>query len=219
MPRIGEVSRKDLHASAQPVFNMLFGDRDPTTSPGTGTGTPGNWWTVFANVPDIFDHAVSGFTLYQQPEREIDGRLRELAVARAGYCCSSQFVFSQHCKACRDVGLSDVQIEAIPSWSVATCFSTLERAVLALTDALSLEHGRVDDEIFSILKTELSDKAIFELTYIASMYVMHAGISRALRLEYDDVGEWVREVPTPNGKTGLAETLVVDPGEVPAPER
>ena len=219
MPRLGEVSRKELHASAEPIFNMLFGDRDPTSSPGTGTGTPGNWWTVFANVPDIFDHAVAGFMLYQQADRALDEKLRELAVTRAGYSSASQFVFSQHCKGCRDAGLSDTQIEAIPSWSIAECFSPLERAVLAFTDALALEHGRVADEIFAALKSQMSEKAIFELTYIISMYVMHAGISRALRLEYDDVGEWVREVPAPSGKTGMAETLNVDNDRSPTSER
>ena len=207
MPRLGEISRKDLHDTAEPVFELLFEDRDPTTAPGTGTGTPGNWWTVFANVPDIFEHAVSGFGLYQQPERELEGKLRELAIARAGYCCASQFVFSQHCKGCRDAGLSDSQIDAIPSWSIADCFSGLERAVLAFTDAIALEHGRVADEVFARLKSDLSDKQILELTYVISMYVMHAGMSRALRLEYDDVGEWVREVPAPGGETGLAETF------------
>jgi alkylhydroperoxidase family enzyme len=32
---------------------------------------------------------------------------------------------------CRDAGLTEEQIEAIPSWSTADCFSPLERAVLA----------------------------------------------------------------------------------------
>src|SRR5207248_6960068 len=31
--------------------DMLFGDRDPVAEPGTATGTPGDWWPVFALVP------------------------------------------------------------------------------------------------------------------------------------------------------------------------
>ncbi len=30
-----------------------FGDRDPVAEPGTATGTPGDWWPVFALVPDF----------------------------------------------------------------------------------------------------------------------------------------------------------------------
>ena len=44
MPRLREVSRKDADPSVLPVYDALFGDRDPVTDPGTATGTPGNWW-------------------------------------------------------------------------------------------------------------------------------------------------------------------------------
>ena len=57
-------------------------------------------------------------------------------------------MFSQHCKAARDAGLTDEQVEAIPHWQVADCFSPVERAVLAYTDALALQHGRVPDGVF-----------------------------------------------------------------------
>ena len=44
------------------MYDFLFGpDRDPVADPGTSSGTPGDWWTVFALVPPVFDHAVGGF--------------------------------------------------------------------------------------------------------------------------------------------------------------
>ena len=65
MPRLREVSRKGADPSCLPLFDALFGkERDPVSDPGTATGTPGNWWTVFALVPDCFHHAVNGFQLY-----------------------------------------------------------------------------------------------------------------------------------------------------------
>ena len=69
MPRLRQVSRAEVHESGRHLYNMLFGDRDPVAQPGTVTGTPGNWWTVFAVVPDVFDHAVSGFALYRSSRR------------------------------------------------------------------------------------------------------------------------------------------------------
>jgi len=95
------------------------------------------------------------------------------------------------------VGVSDEQVAAIPHWQVATCFSPAERAVLAYTDALVLEGGRVSDGVFEALRKELSEEEILELTYVTCMYEMHATMSRALRLEYDDVAERVVEVPAP----------------------
>ena len=208
MPRLREVPRAEVHDRAEKLFSILFGDRDPVTAPGTETGTPGNWWTVTAAVPSLFDHIVAGFAFYRSSERRLDPRLRELGQTRAGYARGSRFVFSQHCKACREVGLGEEKIAAIPAWSVADCFSPIERAVLAYTDALVLEGGRVPDGVFEGLRRQLSDEEILELTYITCTYAMHATISRALRLEYDDVDEPVREVPAPAGSDGDAMAVV-----------
>jgi alkylhydroperoxidase family enzyme len=197
MPRLRQVGKQEAHAAAQAVYRTLFGERDPVRSPGTATGSPGNWWTVFALVPDCFDHAVAGFAFYRSKRRKLSPKLRELGQIRAGYARASRFVFSQHCKASRDVGLSEEQIRAIPAWSVADCFSPLERAVLAYTDCLVLEGGRVPDAVFDALRAQLSDEEILELSYVTCTYEMHATLCRALRLEFDDVPDPITEVPGP----------------------
>jgi len=209
MPRLRQVGKAQAHAAAHTIYRMLFGERDPVTSPGTATGSPGNWWTVFALVPDCFDHAVGGFAFYRSPKRKLDPKLRELGQIRAGYARASRFVFSQHCKASRDVGLSEEQIQAIPAWSVASCFSPLERAVLAYTDCLVLEGGRVPDAVFDALRAHLSDEEILELSYITCTYEMHATLCRALRLEFDDVDDPITEVPGP-GSGSLDVMAAVD---------
>ena len=182
MPRLKQISRADAPEHIQRMYGFLFGDRDPVAEPGTATGTPGNWWTVFALVPDCFDHAVAGFQLYRSPKRELEPTLRELGQTRAGYARGSRFVFSQHCKSLRYLGFSEEQIEAIPHWQAADCFDEVERLVLAFTDCLVLDGGRVPEGLFAALKTHLSDEEILELTYITCMYDMHATMCRALRL-------------------------------------
>lgn len=202
MPRLKQIARKDADPSIVPVYDAVFGpDRDPVADPGTATGTPGNWWTVFALVPDCFKHAVEGFQFYRGKNRKISPQLRELGQARAGFARGSQFVFSQHCKALRAAGFSDAQIEAVPSWGSSDLFSDIERAVLAYTDDLVLSGGRVADGTFAKLKEHLSDEEILELTYITCTYELHATMCRALRLEYDDVVERIVEVPIPDGET------------------
>ena len=210
MPRLRQVPRSEAHDNAQRMYKALFGERDPLTQPGSATGTPGNWWTVFALVPEVFDHAVAGFQVYRSAKRKLDPKLRELGQTRAGFARGSQFVFSQHCKASRDVGLSEEQVAAIPHWGVASCYSPLERAVLAYTDALVLEGGRVPDGVFAALRAGLSEEQILELTYITCLYEMHATMTRALRLEYDDVPERIVEVPAP-GAAGDPMGATVDP--------
>jgi alkylhydroperoxidase family enzyme len=180
------------------MYERLFGDRDPVTEPGTATGTPGNWWSVFANSPDVLEHAGRGFGLYAGPERKVPGELRELGQTRAGWLVGSQFVFSQHCKACHGYGFSDEKIEALKAWQVSDLFDPLERALLAYTDALVLGLGRVDQAIFDkMFELGFTDEQILEFTYITMMYSMHAVISRALRLEYDDRDDPIVEIPAP----------------------
>ncbi|MEP0313335.1 MAG: carboxymuconolactone decarboxylase family protein [Hyphomonas sp.] len=199
MPRLKQAGREAGNPFANQIFDLLFADRDPIAEPGTATGTPGNWWTVFNIVPDAFKHTTEGFQFYRSKNRKLDPKLRELGQIRAGFAVGSQFVFSQHCKACRDVGLTEDQIAAIPHWQVAICFSPVERAVLAYTDGLVLQRGRVPDGVFEALKAELSDEEILEFTYITCTYMMHAIMSRALQLEYDDVDDRVVEIAAPDG--------------------
>ena len=214
MPRLRRVRRADLHPGAQPVFQMLFGDRDPIDEPGTPTGTPGDWWSTFALVPDVFDHALEGIALYRSPKRLLDPKLRELGQTRVGWCVGSRFVYSQHRKACRTVCLTDEQIDAIEAWETAECFDGAERAVLAYTDALSIQHGRVPDGVFDALQTHLTDEEILELTYIVGTYAMHGAMSRALRLEYDNVDDPIVEIASPEGGK-LDPTPVVSQGGDP----
>ena len=202
MPRLKQVSREKAPANVLKFYDALFGSRDPVTEPGTATGTPGNWWTEFALVPYVFQHATDHFGMFgmfaEKSVSNLDPTVRELAIIRTGFAQGSQFVFSQHCKAARRFGLSEDQIAAIPNWQISEAFSAKERAVLAWTDALTLQGGRASNALFDELHTHLSDEDILELTYHTLGYNMHAVCCKALRLEYDDVDERVQEVPTPD---------------------
>ena len=198
MPRLRQVSRAEATSDVViKTYDLLFGDRDPVAEPGTSTGTSGDWWTVFALVPDVLEHANRGFALYRSPKRKLDPVLRELAQTRVGWAKASQFVFSQHCKSLRGLKVAEAKIAAVPHWQVADCFDARERAVLAYADCLALQAGRTPDAVFEALKGFLSDEEILELTYIACLYDMHAVMSRALRTEWDDRHDPVVEVAAP----------------------
>jgi alkylhydroperoxidase family enzyme len=200
VPRLREVPRSEVSdPKVLALYDLLFGDRDPVAQPGTATGTRGDWWTVFAASPDVLNHAAKGFALYRDPARKLDPSLRELAQTRAGWTRGSQFVFSQHCKSLRGLGVAEAKIAAVPAWQVSDVFDAKERAVLAYADALVLDGGRVADGVFEALKRFLDDEQILELTYITCLYEMHAVMSRALRLEFDDRPETVVEVDAPEG--------------------
>jgi alkylhydroperoxidase family enzyme len=204
VPRLRQVPKAEATAPiVTTMYEFLFEGRDPVAEPGTFTGAPGDWWTVFALVPDVFEHAVQGFGLYQSPKRRLDPVLRELGQIRAGWAAGSQFVYSQHAKSMRGMGVDEEKIASVPAWTVARCYSDAERAVLGYTDCLVYGHGRVPDDLFDELRSHLGDEEILELTYITCLYFQHAVMSRALRTEFDDRDEAVTEVPGPSGATAL----------------
>ncbi len=212
MPRLHQVTRDEADAPIITVmYDLLFGDRDPVAEPGTATGTPGDWWPAMANSPDVLEHAVQGFGLYQSPKRVLDPVLRELGQSRAGWAAGSQFVFSQHCKSLRGLGVDEERIAAVAHWPAADCYSEVERLVLAYTDCLVYDHGRVPDALFEKLQAHLSDVEVLELTYITTLYLHHAVMSRALRTEFDDVDERIVEVAAPEG--GGVGLDIARPGE------
>ena len=66
MPRLRQIPRAEVTSETiLRSYQLLFGERDPVSQPGTATGTRGDWWTVFANSPDVLDHAMRGFGLYR----------------------------------------------------------------------------------------------------------------------------------------------------------
>jgi len=211
MPRLHQVTRAEAEAPiVTTMYDLLFEDRDPVAEPGTATGTPGDWWTVFANVPDILEHAVQGFALYQSPKRRLDPVLRELGQTRAGYASGSQFVYSQHCKSLRGLGVSEERIAAVAHWPAADCFSEVERLVLAYTDCLVHDLGRVPDALVDALRSHLSDAEVLELTYITTLYLQHAVMSKALRTEFDDVDERLVEVRVADAEDAILRITADD---------
>jgi len=194
MSRVNLVPRDKAPPEVLALYDKVFGPtRDPVAQPGTVTGTPGDWWTAWANVPGI----LASFSAFPMAQASLDPKLRELAILRTGYGRGSRFVFSQHCKAARGVGVDEAKIQAVPYWTVSDAYNDQERAILAYVDGMVLEGGRVHDQVFERLHAHLSDEHILMLTYFVNMYCLHATTTKALRLEYDNVPERVAEIPAP----------------------
>jgi hypothetical protein len=73
---------------------------------------------------------------------------------------------------------------------------------------LVLQGGRVPEAIFDEMKKYLSHEEILEFTYVTCTYEMHATMSKALRLEYDDVDERIVEVDAPEGNSADVMSMV-----------
>lgn len=213
MPRFRSMSRTETdHPAVKAVYDRYFGDRDPAVELGVVPergSTRGDYWSVTALAPEILEWVEHGLGIFlvgnetypDGPSLRLDPKLRELAVVRAGWARGSQFVFSQHSKALRNTGIGEEKVAAVRYWQTAECYSPVERAVLAYTDGLVLNGGRIPDEHVDALKAHLSDEEIVELTYVAATYEMFATVCRALRVEFDDRPDPVVEIVPKDGQS------------------
>lgn len=187
MPKLRQVKRSD---AGSPVvlaaYDFVFGDRCPVESPGTEDGTRGDWWTTYALVPEVLEHAIGGFLLYRRPTSTLDPRLRELAQLRVGVRAGSAFVERQHARAALASGLSESAVEAVRSGGVGPDLTPAMSAVLAYVDALVDGLGDVPADTDRQIAEHLADEEVLELTYIATLYLAHAVSAKALQLEDDD---------------------------------
>lgn len=73
----------------------------------------------------------------------LDRGLVELVEARASQINGCVTCLSIHLPAARAAGVDELRLDLLPAWREAACYSPLERAALALTEALTLP-GRHD---------------------------------------------------------------------------
>ncbi len=200
MRRLKQVGLEEASPEIRELYKQFFGDRDPVKNPGTATGTPGDYWTTFALVPDLLFQARNSLMALMQPGRKLPAKLRELAILRTGVVGESRFEYSQHLKVARMVGIPEEKLAAIKTWTLSDKFSPAERAVMQVTDEI-VGRNLVEDGSFDALKAHLADDQILELFYVIGLWRMHGMIVRALHLEFDgDTTERMREVPAPEQK-------------------
>jgi len=195
--RLRPVPRAEAPAEVQEIYKEFFGDRDPVANPGTATGTPGDYWTTYALVPDILKMSRASLLAMLQPGRIVEPRLRELAILRAAIVGDSRFEYSQHLKVARMVGISEDKLAAIKGWITSDQFDAAERAVMAAADEM-VGRNMIEDATFANLKRHFSDAQIMEIVYVVALWRMHGMIVRALHLEYDDdTTARMQEIPAP----------------------
>ena len=205
--RVRQVSLAEAAPEVRKLYQRMFGDRDPVARPGTVTGSPGDYWTTLALVPDFLKMSSDALFALLQPGRKLEPRFRELAILRTAISGDCRFEYSQHVKVARTVGIPDGKLDALKSWTTSEQFDQSERAVMAAADEL-IGRNLVEDATFAALKRHFTDEQIVELFAVIATYRMHGLLVRALHLEFDnDTTARMEEVPGPS----------VNSPQVPAP--
>lgn len=115
----------------------------------------------------------------------LSGRLREIVIIRIGCLGKVPYIIRQHVpKLAAAEGLSQAECDALRDWRASPHFDEVERAVLAYTDAVTVE-AAAGDAVFEAVARHFDPAAIVELTVLIGTYNMHARVMNALRLDLE----------------------------------
>lgn len=94
----------------------------------------------------------------------------ELVKIRASQINACAFCIDMHTRDARQLGESEVRLQALSTWAEASCFTARERAALAWTDAITrIADGPVCDEIYGDAIREFSATELVNLTVACNL--------------------------------------------------
>jgi len=116
---------------------------------------------LMKNWYPFFFHAVSGSRL---PARD-----REIVILRIGWLCQSEYEWSQHAAAAKEVGFSDEEITRITKGPNAEGWNEFEKTLLQAVDELYID-AFISDETWKVLSEKYNERKLMDLIFTVGEY-------------------------------------------------
>jgi|ERR1022692_1419835 AhpD family alkylhydroperoxidase len=107
--------------------------------------------------------------------------LREIVILRVAVLNRAPFEFEAHVPIARKAGVAEEKLAALELPRIGEPFSVVERAVLALTDAMTRD-VQVPDRLFEPIARHFDVRAVTELVATIAAYNMVSRFLEALRI-------------------------------------
>jgi AhpD family alkylhydroperoxidase len=145
-------------------------------------GKPLNLYKVLANNPTLLKAWVD--FAYQLRNGETSRALREIMILRTAELADCDYEIAQHLGMAQKAGVSSLQIEELVNWPSSDAFNMIEKAALALTEAIF--NNQMTDEIYHNLAKHFNEKQMIELLLTASFYCMVPRFLQAAAVTTED---------------------------------
>jgi len=100
----------------------------------------------------------------------INSALQEIVRIRASLINGCQFCIGMHSDAAKKLGVSDQQIAALSDWRKSELFSEQEKAVLAVTDALThISVSGIPENVYQSAAQYLSNEEMAQLIMLIAV--------------------------------------------------
>jgi alkylhydroperoxidase family enzyme len=141
-----------------------------------------NVYRLLLHSPDV---AMGWFELLNAVrfKTQIDDVMREIVIIRVAILNDVRYVIGQHIpKLALDAGLTLAQCDAVRDWRASDAFTAEQRAVLAFTDAMTVD-VRVPDAVYDGVAAFYDERQMVELAVLVGVYNMHTRVLQALNID------------------------------------
>jgi AhpD family alkylhydroperoxidase len=168
MTRIQGVSKSDAGPMVRLVYR--FGPRmmQKLTGRPPQIGSGIEPIEIWAHQPKM----MMGMGKFNQAVRKgtsVDERLKNLVELKAAQMIGCEFCVDLGSQICRNSGLSDDELLALPQYRQSDRFSQREKVALDYTVAVMRTPVEVTDELFARLKEHFSDEQVVEITALLAL--------------------------------------------------
>ena len=140
-------------------------------------------YRALGNAPAAL-RAYLGLSRHVRDGSSLDPRLRELAILATAFALDVEYERFHHVPAAREAGVTEAQLEALPTWQSAPAglFDARELAVLAYADEVA--RGRhVTDATFEAVRRHLPAAQLVDLALTVAFYHLCAALILPLEIE------------------------------------
>jgi alkylhydroperoxidase family enzyme len=156
-------------------------------------GEPPNLYRGLGNHPKLVA-AWTEFSKTLRYDTRTPRALRELVILRGAQLMKSEYEWAQHLKMARSAGVPEKQIAALSNWRGSDVFSDLEKAALALAEAVT--EGRVTDEVYAAARKHFNEQDYVELSMVAAFYAMVGRMLDAMGIQLEaDIRDYSPRLP------------------------
>jgi alkylhydroperoxidase family enzyme len=115
---------------------------------------------------------------------KVAARTRELIILRIGWRTGSEYVFCNHVRFSRELGISDKEILGVRDPQRCDAYSETDRTVLHLADELH-EHAEVTRSTWAALEKAFARAELVELLLIAGFWRMASSFVKSAKVPLD----------------------------------
>jgi alkylhydroperoxidase family enzyme len=136
--------------------------------------------TTLLRHPDLYGR-IAELSIQLLGKGVLTLRDRQLAILRVSWLCQAPYVWGEHVKHSKRIGLSSEEIERVTHGSFAPGWAEHERAILRAVEELH-EGALISDATWEVLSSRLDDKQLIELPILVGQFTTVIYVQNALRL-------------------------------------